>query len=190
MTKIFECHVFYVLFNIISVDNVVCNNQFGFRAGFSTECTLLAMTQHWLNTLEFDKSICALFFDVSNTFYFVPHDPLLHTPCNLGLPAQLLCWFRSYLSDCFQQVSLSCGFPPKLLFLLVFHRVPSLAAYCVFYMYMLVTFLNFPFHLIPALLCMLMIFFFPAKICSTQCLQKVQRDIDLISSCLSQVPYN
>ena len=29
------------------------------------------------------------------------------TLCNLGLPAHLLCWFRSYLSDRFQEVSIS-----------------------------------------------------------------------------------
>ena len=47
------------------------------------------------------------FFDLSKAFDSVPHDPLLHTPCNLGLPAHLLCWFRSYLTDRFQQVSIS-----------------------------------------------------------------------------------
>ena len=107
VSKIFERHVFNVLSNIISANNILCNNQFGFRAGFSTECALLAVTHHWLNTLECNKSICAVFFDLSKAFDSVPHDPLLHTLCNLGLPAHLLCWFRSYLTDRFQQVSIS-----------------------------------------------------------------------------------
>ena len=40
--KIFERHVFNGLSNTIAVINILCYNQFGFRAGFSTECTLLA----------------------------------------------------------------------------------------------------------------------------------------------------
>ena len=61
VSTIFERHVFNVMSNIISVNNILCNNQFEFRAGFSTECALLAVTQHWLNTLDFKKCIWALF---------------------------------------------------------------------------------------------------------------------------------
>ena len=61
VSTIFERHMFNVMSNIISVNNILCNNQLGFRAGFSTECTLLAVTQDWLNTLDFKKCIWALF---------------------------------------------------------------------------------------------------------------------------------
>ena len=97
LSKIFERHVFNVLSNVISMNSILCNNRFEFRASFPTECALLAVTQHWLNTLESNKSIYAVFFDLSKAFDSVPRDPLLHTLCNLGLPAHLLCWFRSYL---------------------------------------------------------------------------------------------
>ena len=150
VNKIFECHVFNVLSNIISVDNIPCNNQFGFRAAFSTECALLAVTQSWLSTLESNKSICGIFFSSLKplnlsliTLFFL---------CNLGLPAHPLCWFCSYLSDHSHQVSIS-SYPSSkailfllVLFLLMFHKVPSLAFYCLFYK--LMSFLNFPFQLV------------------------------------------
>ena len=123
------------------------------------------------------------FFDLSKAFDSVPHDPLLHTPCNLGLPAHLLCWFRSYLTDRFQQVSISSCLSSKaivssgvpqgsilgpLLFILYVNDLPKLSfsPNSSLTMYADDILLSHPIH-------------------SSDCLQQVQKDIDLMSSCLS-----
>ena len=100
-------YVFNFLLDLITADNILSDNQFGFRPGFSTESALLSVTQSWFNYLDCHKSICAVFFDLTKAFDSVPHVPLLDTLSRLNLPAHLLCWLRSYLSNRSQQVSVS-----------------------------------------------------------------------------------
>ena len=82
----------------------------------------------------------------------------------------------------FNKFQYPLAFAPKLFFLLVFHRVPSLAPYCLSYMLMI--FLNF-FSPNSSLTVYADGILLSHQIRSSHCLQEVQKDIDLIPSCLS-----
>ena len=67
--------------------NILSDQQFGFCPGFSTETTLLSVTQSWFNSLDSNTSICAVFFDLTKAFDAVPHQLLLRTLASINLPS-------------------------------------------------------------------------------------------------------
>ena len=112
VSKIMERHIFNYVFDHITTHNVLSNQQFGFRPGFSTESALLSVTQSWFNILDAQHSVCAVFFDLKKAFDSVPHIPLL-TLSSLQLPQHLMCWFHAYLSSRTQQVKVSNSLSAK-----------------------------------------------------------------------------
>ena len=89
--------------NFCSQNNILSDNQFGFRPGFSIESSLISTTHLRQQTLDSSSSICAVFFDLSKAFDSIPHSPLLDSLSSLHLPPILLHWFLFYLSNHSQQ---------------------------------------------------------------------------------------
>ena len=104
MSKILERHIFNYLYDFCSYHNLLSNNQFGFCPGFSTETALLSNVNSWFSSLDFNKALCAVFFDLTKAFDSVPHRPLLDSLSSLNIPPILVSWFHGYLQDCTQQV--------------------------------------------------------------------------------------
>ena len=57
--------------------NLLSENQFGFRAKFSTEYAVLDIYEKLLKNLSDKKSTCAIFLDLAKAFDSVSHDILL-----------------------------------------------------------------------------------------------------------------
>ena len=104
VSKILERHIFNYLDNFCSYHNLLSNNQFCFRPGFSTETPLLSNVNSWLSSLDSNKPVCAVFFDLTKAFDSVPHRPLLDSLSSLNIPPILVSWFHSYLQGRTQQV--------------------------------------------------------------------------------------
>ena len=101
-------------------DNNLCNPlQSAYRAGHSTETVLLRVVNDILSALDEDRSSILLLLDNSAAFDTIDHKILLSRLENIfGVRSVALDWFRSYLEDRSQYVSVN-GFsspPSPLLF--------------------------------------------------------------------------
>ena len=101
-------------------DNNLCNPlQSAYRAGHSTETVLLRVVNDILSALDEDRSSILLLLDNSAAFDTIDHKILLSRLENIfGIRSVALDWFRSYLEDRSQYVSVN-GFsspPSPLLF--------------------------------------------------------------------------
>ena len=104
VSKILERHILNYLYNFCSNHNLLSNNQFGFRPGFSTETALLSNVNFWFSSLDSNKCVCVVFFDLTKAFDSVPHRPLLDSLSSLNIPPILVSWFHSYLQGRTQKV--------------------------------------------------------------------------------------
>ena len=105
------------------LDKMKClyNKQFGFRSNHSTIHALLVITDKIQRAIENSMYSCGVFLDLSKAFDTVNHNILLSKLQSLGIRGIVLDWFRSYLSNRKQFVSIgnansaqrniSCGLP-------------------------------------------------------------------------------
>ncbi len=91
------------MFNQLSLfleqNNILDNNQSGFRSGHSTETALLSVTEALRLARAAAKSSVLILLDLSAAFDTVNHQILLSTLRKMGISGTALLWFESYLSD-------------------------------------------------------------------------------------------
>lgn len=101
LEKIIHRHILHHL----SSNNILTPRQFGFLPNSSTTDALITALHEWYGHLEERKSVAVALFDLSKAFDRVPHRPLLNKLRAVGVNGPLLSWFRSYLSNRTQMVS-------------------------------------------------------------------------------------
>ena len=62
-SKVLEKIVFTQLNAHLTTHNIICNNQWGFHTGRSTESILLKITEQWNKTLDCGKVVAVVFID-------------------------------------------------------------------------------------------------------------------------------
>ena len=113
VSKLLERHVFDWLYNFCKNNNILSNNQFGFRSSFSAESVFITTTYSWFSLLDSNFSICAVFFDLCKAFDSIPHRPLLDTLLSYNIPPHPVNWIQSYLTHRSQQVVIDNSFTSK-----------------------------------------------------------------------------
>ena len=88
----------------LSRNNLISNEQFGFRNG---RCVLqlIDVMEDWSNYVENDESWDTVYLDFAKAFDSVPHERLLRKVSAYGIRGQLLSWIKDFLTERRQYVS-------------------------------------------------------------------------------------
>ena len=140
--KILEKLMYKRLYTFLNKNNVIYNLQFGFRQQYSTSHSLINITENIRKALDDGSIDCGKAFDI------VDHQILLAKLNHYGIHGVLNDWFKSYLSNHSQYVSingyesglvaLNCGVPQvsvlgPLLFLLYINCLNQAIKFCKVY---------------------------------------------------------
>ena len=104
-SKIFEKAVHSRLTSFLSLNNVISDNQFGFRSHHSTCMAVLNMCDNISKSIDKNEFAIGVFIDLAKAFDSLDHNILLNKLNHYGVRGITLSWFESYLSDRFQYVN-------------------------------------------------------------------------------------
>lgn len=122
LDKIFEKIIKNRLISFLDSNKIITNKQFGFRTKHSTTHALISLTETIRQNLDNCKFACGIFIDLQKAFDTVSHEILLSKLEHYGIRGVTNSWFRSYLSDRVQYVSLTNTKSKKLF---IKHGVPQ-----------------------------------------------------------------
>lgn len=105
-SKIFEKAMYLQLYSYLSSKSILSDNQFGFREGRSTVNAVSDLLRYVYGELDSDKYVISVMIDFRKTFDCFNHDILL-AKLHYGVRGICHDWFRSYLSNRTQYVSVN-----------------------------------------------------------------------------------
>lgn len=88
----------------LETNNLICDNQHGFRAGKSCATQLLEIMQIWTDLLDRNIALDCIYLDFSKAFDKVPHKRLTLKIESFGIGGNLLKWLSEFLDNRIQQV--------------------------------------------------------------------------------------
>lgn len=104
LCKTMESLIRDALLSHFTMNNLLSNNQHGFRPKRSCDTQLLEVLEEWTQSLEHKVPIDSVYLDFRKAFDAVPHERLLKKLEGYGVHGQLLQWIRSFLTGRQQRV--------------------------------------------------------------------------------------
>ena len=95
------------IYKFFSDNNLIYSLQFGFRQKYSTVHALISLTESIRKNLDEGNIGCGIFVDLQKAFDTVEHDILLSKLEHYGIRGLANEWFKSYLSNRKQYVSIN-----------------------------------------------------------------------------------
>ena len=106
-SKVFEKTMYKRLYSFLNKYKLLYELQFGFRRGHSTTLALIDITDKIREALDKGSYVLGIYLDLQKAFDTVDHDILCKKLEHYGVRGIANLWFRSYLKDRKQFVSLS-----------------------------------------------------------------------------------
>ena len=105
--NILEKLMYRRLYTFLNNKNIIYDLQFGFRQQYSTSYTLINITENIRKTCDDGNVGCGVFGDLQKAFDTVDHQILLAKLNHYGIRGVSNDWFKSYLSNHSQNVSIN-----------------------------------------------------------------------------------
>ena len=83
----------------LDVNDLLMDNQYGFRAKRSTTLQLLRVLDQWTEMIDRGECFDVLYMDFSKAFDTVPHQRILRKLASCGIRGTLLSWVEDLLSS-------------------------------------------------------------------------------------------
>lgn len=106
-SKIFEIIICYRVSDFMLHNNIFSPTQHGFLKGRSTQTAMFAFIQNIFNAFEKRELALGLFLDLSKAYDTIDYQLLITKLYQYGVRGPTLNWFRSYLSERAQKVSIT-----------------------------------------------------------------------------------
>ena len=105
--KILEKLMYKRLYTFLDYNNIIYDLQFEFRQQYSTSHALINITENIRKTLDNGNIGCRVFVDLQKAFDTVDHQILLEKLNHYAIRGVSNDWFKSYLSNRNQYVSIN-----------------------------------------------------------------------------------
>ena len=106
INKLLEKLMFARVYKFLEENKYLYSLQFGFRTKYSTNLTLINITESVRSALDDKKVVGGVFVDLQKSFDTVNHEILIHKLGYYGIRGTINDWFSSYLSSRTQFVSI------------------------------------------------------------------------------------
>ena len=99
IAKVFERIVYDQLYSFLANEEIITNQQSGFRSLHSTVTALLEATDSWALDIDRGNVNAVVFLDLKKAFNTVDHGVLLGKLSLYGIQESAYDWFKSYLNN-------------------------------------------------------------------------------------------
>ena len=106
-SKILECIMYNRLYKYLTTEKLLYPKQFGFQTGLSTEHAIVKLVDQIYESFEKDHYTLGAFIDLSKAFDTIDHTILIKKLEMYGIRGINLAWFRSYLANRIQYISIT-----------------------------------------------------------------------------------
>ena len=111
-SKILEKSMYNRIYSFLCKHKLINTTQFGFRSKHSTEHALISLIETIKKYLDDGEIVCGVFIDLQKAFDTVNHEILLEKLKHYGIRSKHNDWFRSFLTNRKQYVSMEGFFSP------------------------------------------------------------------------------
>ena len=108
ISKLFERAIYIQMYNYFNSNNLLCEQQYGFRSQHSTELATIRLVDYIINHMDDNRLIktpVAIFLDLSKAFDTLNFDILLYKFKKYGVTGNALSLINSYLTNRYQYVN-------------------------------------------------------------------------------------